>query len=214
MLRALTSPFDFSIDNLYHTGQSAVKRIIIAEMTGSQLKDYRQSLGATQEDLAGALGVNPKTVARWERDESDIPPYLELALKTVKLRRVPLGDYIRQVIAEQGMTMREVVGRAAQRGKKIPESALRAMIVGDTINPTISLLQGLAAGLGRPEPEVFEAAGVSTGTTARHIENSRFADLSEKYAELSRAQKTLVEPALAALEQTVNILLGSEKKLR
>jgi transcriptional regulator with XRE-family HTH domain len=50
-------------------------------VTGSELKKKRTELTMTQEALANALGVATNTVARWERDEVDIPNYLELALK-------------------------------------------------------------------------------------------------------------------------------------
>lgn len=49
-------------------------------MTGEQLREKRQKLELTQEALAKELGVSSNTVARWERDEVAIPPYLELAL--------------------------------------------------------------------------------------------------------------------------------------
>ena len=53
-------------------------------MEGSALKAKRTELGYTQEELARKLGVAANTVARWERGEGAIPPFLELALKSVK----------------------------------------------------------------------------------------------------------------------------------
>lgn len=53
-------------------------------MKGSELKKRRERLGFTQEGLASQLGVSRNTVARWERDEIGIPPYLDLALKTLE----------------------------------------------------------------------------------------------------------------------------------
>jgi transcriptional regulator with XRE-family HTH domain len=53
-------------------------------MTGEQLFRFRSRLNLTQKDLAEKLGVAPNTVARWERNEMLIPPYLELALKTIE----------------------------------------------------------------------------------------------------------------------------------
>ncbi len=53
-------------------------------MNGKELKEKRNDLSFTQEQLANELGVTANTVARWERDEMKIPPFLHLALKTVE----------------------------------------------------------------------------------------------------------------------------------
>jgi transcriptional regulator with XRE-family HTH domain len=53
-------------------------------MEGKALRESRKKLGYTQDGLAKKLGVSANTVARWERDEMAIPPYLELALKQIE----------------------------------------------------------------------------------------------------------------------------------
>jgi transcriptional regulator with XRE-family HTH domain len=50
-------------------------------MNGSQLRAARQSLNLTQESLAKILAVDRGTVARWEREERRMPPYLHLVMK-------------------------------------------------------------------------------------------------------------------------------------
>ncbi len=57
---------------------------IVEKMDGKTLKVKRNELNFTQEQLAGELGVTANTVARWERDEMKIPPFLHLALETIK----------------------------------------------------------------------------------------------------------------------------------
>lgn len=53
-------------------------------MTGEELKSRRKKLSFTQEEFANELKVATNTVARWERDERAIPPYLDLALETIE----------------------------------------------------------------------------------------------------------------------------------
>jgi len=53
-------------------------------MTGEELKEKRKSLGYTQEEFAKKLMVATNTVARWEREERAIPPYLPMALSTIE----------------------------------------------------------------------------------------------------------------------------------
>ncbi len=52
-------------------------------MNGEELKEKRNNLSLTQEQLANELNVTGNTVARWERDEMKIQPFLHLAMETV-----------------------------------------------------------------------------------------------------------------------------------
>ena len=60
-------------------------------MTGDELREKRQSLGMTQEQLAAELKVAANTVARWERGERSIPPYLDLALESIERSQTKKG---------------------------------------------------------------------------------------------------------------------------
>ncbi len=68
-------------------------------MTGKELKDYREGIDLTQEQLAEALQVASNTVSRWERDDRAIPPYLELALKTIG--REKLVEYVKSTSEDE-----------------------------------------------------------------------------------------------------------------
>ena len=52
-------------------------------MTGKELKKWREQYGLTQVELSEHLGISWSTVARWEIDYINIPPYLHLALATI-----------------------------------------------------------------------------------------------------------------------------------
>lgn len=55
-------------------------------MTPEQLVAFREALDLTQQELADRLRVDRVTVARWETGARAIPPFLDLALETVKRR--------------------------------------------------------------------------------------------------------------------------------
>ena len=55
-------------------------------MLSAELQSWRNQNGYSQSQLAKALGVITVTVSRWERGEREIPPYLHLALKSLRRR--------------------------------------------------------------------------------------------------------------------------------
>jgi DNA-binding transcriptional regulator YiaG len=57
-----------------------------ADMTGAELRAWREHWQLTQGQLADMLGVRLDTVGRWERLDRGIPPYLPLALETLSRR--------------------------------------------------------------------------------------------------------------------------------
>jgi len=55
-------------------------------MTPQELKQWRYDNGYSQSQLAKELGVITITVSRWERGERELPPFLHLALTSLKKR--------------------------------------------------------------------------------------------------------------------------------
>lgn len=56
-------------------------------MKSDELKQRREALGLTQEQLARELDVTTMSVSRWERGVYPIPHYIELALEAIEMRR-------------------------------------------------------------------------------------------------------------------------------
>jgi DNA-binding XRE family transcriptional regulator len=53
-------------------------------MKPEELKTWRLKHGFTQGGLGSVLGVTKTTVFRWEKGLRDIPPFLGLALESIK----------------------------------------------------------------------------------------------------------------------------------
>jgi transcriptional regulator with XRE-family HTH domain len=60
------------------------------QVTPDQILAWRLERGLTQNELARALGVEERTVRRWESGERVPPPFLALALEALA-RRIYLG---------------------------------------------------------------------------------------------------------------------------
>lgn len=59
---------------------------------GSRLKDRRKRAGLTQSALARAIGVEPRTVQRWEKDETD--GYLRHLVELSRALEVPADELL------------------------------------------------------------------------------------------------------------------------
>jgi DNA-binding transcriptional regulator YiaG len=64
----------------------------IALMTGEELKNFREKMGLSQDQLAKELKVARNTVSRWELEERKIPEFLELALETIERNAAKLKE--------------------------------------------------------------------------------------------------------------------------
>ncbi|MCX5834026.1 MAG: helix-turn-helix domain-containing protein, partial [Deltaproteobacteria bacterium] len=60
-------------------------------MKPNELKEWRQRIGYSQNQLARVLDVNVMTVSRWERGVREIPSFLHLALSYLELKGVEIN---------------------------------------------------------------------------------------------------------------------------
>ena len=58
-----------------------------------KLKELREAKGVTQEELAKVIGVNVRSVNRWEKGQSDI--YLQKAIKNAGFFEVSLDEFVK-----------------------------------------------------------------------------------------------------------------------
>ena len=58
-----------------------------------KLKELREARGVTQEELAKVIGVNVRSVNRWEKGQSDI--YLQKAIRIARFFEVSLDEFVK-----------------------------------------------------------------------------------------------------------------------
>lgn len=174
------------------------------QMTGPELQKRRKALGLSQSGIAERLLVSPNTVARWERDEMAIPPYLSLALQTIE-RAVKKGlgahdsaglsQYLSRIMREEKLTVRDL--------------AVMSIVRGEVENPTLRMIKALALGLQRPIAELLEAAGLYVESPndgdiyISLLDSPRLSDLAGKYELLNPKEKQEVEPMVRQLENWI-----------
>lgn len=120
----------------------------------------------------------------------------------MKQRESP-QDYLNRVLKETGMSHVEVAERAQALGYKISAGYVHNVSRGISGNPSISIMQAFAAGLGKPEDEVDAVFRGKQITDEIRYKNSFFARLWEEFKELSDADQKELRPALDMLQREI-----------
>lgn len=89
-------------------------------MTPAELKQRRQSLGMTQQQLADALGITPNRLQSWEVGRNAIPPFLHLALDALGTRQPQVDEMLTTEQAADLLGRRPSAVRHAISAGKIP----------------------------------------------------------------------------------------------
>jgi len=55
-------------------------------VNGKELTKRRENLGLTRDELARELKTTYTTIYRWETENREIPPYLELAIERIEIK--------------------------------------------------------------------------------------------------------------------------------
>lgn len=121
-----------------------------------------------------------------------------------------LSDYVLRVIAESGLTQTEVEKRAKQKGFSIAQNYISKIISGAAQNISVDKLRALAAGLNRPEEEVFAVA--RGGRTEDKIKDALASAMFFKYAQLEESDKEKLATLLRALDREIEDMLQKKKK--
>jgi transcriptional regulator with XRE-family HTH domain len=123
-------------------------------------------------------------------------------LKTEKERDESLSEFIRRVITEENLSQRQMVERAERRGFRITQSYISQIISGTATNVTVEKLQALAAGLNRPEEELFDVARGGKSDD-RVLLDASISSLLSKFRQLSDQDRREMSILLKALDREI-----------
>jgi transcriptional regulator with XRE-family HTH domain len=113
-----------------------------------------------------------------------------------------LSEYIRRVINEENLSQRQIVERAERNGFRITQSYISQIMSGTATNVTIEKLQALAAGLNRPEEELFDIARGGK-TDRRVLHDATVSSLLLKFQQLSDQDRQEMTILLKALDREI-----------
>lgn len=121
-----------------------------------------------------------------------------------------LQSYVNKVFEETSeLSEVKAAQRAKRLGHKISPGYISDIRTGKAKNPSITLLQALAAAIGRSEDEVIAAARGKQLSQTREFQESVFAMLWNEYSHLSATQKKDVKPLLEMLHREIQRRLTS-----
>lgn len=113
-----------------------------------------------------------------------------------------LADAVKDRMDELGLNTYEVANAATARGHKIVHGTVWNVINENVKEVKDKTLTALELGLDMPSG-TLRAIIRGEQQDLRPIHNKRFAELSEKYSNLSKDEQDLIEPFLAAFEKTI-----------
>lgn len=120
----------------------------------------------------------------------------------MKPRETP-QQYVNRVMSEEGLTHWQVAQRAQKLGHKISHGYIHNIARGTVDNPSIKLIQALAAGLGKPEDEVIDVFRGKQLHEEVGFKNSWFARLWGEYKELNDADQKEMRTVLEMLQREI-----------
>ncbi len=121
-----------------------------------------------------------------------------------------LSDFILRVVSEDDVTYQDIVRRAEKKGFTITHSYISKLVSGVASNISVEKLRALAAGLNRPEEDVFAIA--RGGRTEEKIKNGAASMMFFKYSQLSDTDKEALGPLIRALDREIEERLLKQKR--
>jgi transcriptional regulator with XRE-family HTH domain len=112
-------------------------------------------------------------------------------------------DYINRVMQELGLSHRRVAERARKLGHKLSAGYVHNIASGIVDNPSIRLVQAIAAGLGKPEDELFAMFRGKQLIEGDAYRDSLFGVLGAEFNCLSPQDQKELRPAVDMLHHEI-----------
>lgn len=122
-----------------------------------------------------------------------------------------LADYVRRVVKEAGVSYREVEETAKKKGFHISNGYVSKIVSRAAVNLSIEKLCALAAGLNRPEEEVFAVAR-GEKLTEEKISEATMNAVAFNYGKLTKKDREAIAPLLRALQREIDERLDKAKE--
>lgn len=137
----------------YRLNEGIFSESILKFLQNPICKDSESNL----ELVKNAIRTNLTNLDTEKTSESINKDYQRLPSEITSIDPVETPDrYVRRTLKESGVSFHEAAERARTRGHRLSVSYLSSLANGMKSNPSVLTVQALAAGLGRPETEIFE----------------------------------------------------------
>lgn len=123
-----------------------------------------------------------------------------------------LAAYVLRAATEQGISFNEVERRAKRKGYQITQSYISRIVNGAAQNPSVEKLQALAAGLNRPEEEVFAIARGERKQEEAIIADSLAKAMLFGWSQLTKQDKAELVATVKMLNDEISRRLEKQKK--
>ncbi len=161
------------------------------------LKEYREKYGLTQHQLAETLGVDERTLRRWEHQETNLTDVRELrrlaSVLGFNAERLGLTDQAGGISAEQADQLLHHIWQLIAAARLFEARAIAERLVADL--QTNALHPGSPAHLFR----LTQAYRVAAYTQARNTRTSEIRSPLASYRAMEQTARLLEDPTLVAL---------------
>ncbi len=126
-----------------------------------------------------------------------------LRLESAAMPRQTLQAYLKKVMEDAGLSLRDVERRSKSARGHISNGYVNDILQGDAKNPTLDKLEALARGIGRPVDELIDVILGRVKTEDPSIQTSEIGGLIKDFNELSESDQKELRPSVEMLVKEI-----------